>query len=81
MSQPTLDPELLRILVCPLTRSPLRQEGEVLIAERPAGAGLRYPVRGGIPILLVEEAELPEGVASLDAFRERYADQIAADRG
>ncbi|MEM6393690.1 MAG: Trm112 family protein [Planctomycetota bacterium] len=81
MAQPAIDPELLRILVCPLTRSPLRQEGELLIAERPAGAGLRYPVRDGIPILLVEEAELPEGVESLEAFRERYADEIAAEPG
>ena len=49
-----IDPELLSILRCPLTRSKLRQEGDFLIAEV---GGLRYPVRDGIPVMLVEEAE------------------------
>jgi len=69
-------PQVLAILRCPLTRSPLREEGEVLVAEQPEGAGLRYPIREGIPVLLMEEAELPEGVASLDAFKAKYADAI-----
>lgn len=68
-----LDPELLEILVCPLTRSKLRQEGEFLVAEV---GGLRYPVRDGIPILLIEEAELPDGIASLEEFKKKFADQI-----
>lgn len=71
-----LDADLLAILVCPLTRSPLRQEGDRLIAAKPAGAGLSYPVRDGIPVLLIEEAQLPPGVADLDDFRRRYADDI-----
>ncbi len=77
-SSHTLDPQVLDILVCPLTRSKLRQEGEYLVAEKPEGAGLRYPVRDGIPVLLIEEATLPEGVASLDEFKQKYADQIPA---
>ena len=72
----TIDPDLLDILVCPLTRSKLRQEGDYLIAEQPEGAGLRYPVRDGIPVLLAEEAELPEGVSSLDEFKQKYAAHI-----
>lgn len=50
-----VDPELLDILVCPITRSRLvlDTEAEELISER---AGLAYPVRDGIPVLLVEEA-------------------------
>lgn len=76
MSEPTIDPELLEILVCPLTRSPLRQEGQWLVAEKPEGAGLRYPIRDGIPVLLPDEADLPAGVSSLDDFRAKYADQI-----
>ena len=68
-----IDPELLSILRCPLTRSPLRQEGDFLIAEV---GGLRYPVRDGIPVMLIEEAELPDGVASLDAFKTKFAAQI-----
>ena len=50
-----LDPELLAVLVCPLTRGPLRWDeaaGE-LISET---AGLAYPVRDGVPVMLVEEA-------------------------
>lgn len=71
-----LDPQLLEILVCPVTRSKLRQEGEYLVAELPEGAGLRYPIRDGIPVLLAEEAELPEGVDSLQQFKQQYAEVI-----
>ena len=50
-----VDPKLLEILVCPLTHGPLRYDREQneLVSER---AGLAYPVRDGIPIMLVEEA-------------------------
>lgn len=68
----TLDPELLNILVCPVTRSRLRQEGEELVGET---GGLRYPIRDGIPVLLAEEATLPEGFESLEQFRKQYAEQ------
>jgi uncharacterized protein YbaR (Trm112 family) len=68
-----IDPDLLSILRCPLTRSKLRQEGDFLIAEV---GGLAYPVRDGIPVMLVEEARLPGGVSSLDEFKQRFGDQI-----
>lgn len=68
-----LDPDLLGILVCPLTRSKLRHEGNELVAET---GGLRYPIRDGIPVLLIEEAKLPEGIANLDEFRAKFSDQI-----
>lgn len=71
-----VDEELLKILVCPLTRSPLRLEGDELVATQPPGAGLRYPIRDGILVLLIEEAKLPPGVGSLDEFRQRYAAHI-----
>ena len=50
-----LDPALLQILVCPLTRGPLRWDAEAqeLISEE---AGLAYPVRNGIPVMIIEEA-------------------------
>jgi uncharacterized protein YbaR (Trm112 family) len=50
-----VDPNLLQILVCPLTKGPLRYDGEKqeLISER---AKLAYPIRDGIPIMLAEEA-------------------------
>ena len=68
-----VDAKLLEILVCPLTRSKLHQEGDELVAEV---GGLRYPIRDGIPVMLIEEAALPDGVASLDEFRSRFKDQI-----
>ena len=51
----TLDPRLLAILVCPVTREALeydREAGELVSRK----AGLAYPVRDGIPIMLPEEA-------------------------
>lgn len=51
----TVDPKLLELLVCPLTHGRLtfdREKGE-LVSER---AGLAYPIRDGIPIMLVSEA-------------------------
>jgi uncharacterized protein YbaR (Trm112 family) len=62
----SLTPEQIEILRCPLTRSRLHLENGFLVAER---GGLRYPIRDGIPVLLVEEAQLPPGVASLDELR------------
>lgn len=72
----TLTDDLLAILVCPLTRSKLQQDGDWLVATSPVGAGLRYPIRGGIPVLLIDEATLPDGIASLDEFKNQYADAI-----
>ncbi len=50
-----IDPRLLELLVCPLTKQVLRYDrkrGE-LVSE---AAGLAYPIRDGIPIMLIEEA-------------------------
>jgi uncharacterized protein YbaR (Trm112 family) len=51
----TIDPKLLEILVCPLTKAPLiyNRETQELISEQ---AGLAYPIRNGVPIMLVDEA-------------------------
>jgi len=56
----TVDPKLLEILVCPLTKTTLRydKEAQELISDQ---AKLAYPIRDGIPIMLVDEAR------SLDA--------------
>jgi len=55
MSARTLDPALLAVLVCPVTRTPLRydEERSELVSD---AAGLAYPVRDGVPVMLVEEA-------------------------
>ncbi len=50
-----IDPKLLELLVCPLTKGPLRYDSaaQELVSEK---AGLAYPIRDGIPIMLVDEA-------------------------
>ncbi len=50
-----VDPKLLEILVCPMTRGPLvyDREKQELISKQ---AGLAYPIRDGIPIMLPDEA-------------------------
>jgi uncharacterized protein len=51
----SIDPKLLEILVCPLTKGPLEYDAErqELISRK---AKLAYPIRDGIPIMLPEEA-------------------------
>jgi hypothetical protein len=55
-----IDPLLLQILVCPVTKQPLQwdKEAQELIST---AAGLAYPVRHGIPIMLQEEARRLNG--------------------
>jgi hypothetical protein len=56
-----IDPKLLEILVCPITKGPLiyDRDRQELISKR---ANLAYPIRNGIPIMLPEEARnLDEG--------------------
>ncbi|APO69596.1 hypothetical protein IE4872_CH04014 [Rhizobium gallicum] len=50
-----VDPKLLELLVCPLTKGTLRYDREhnELVSEK---ARLAYPIRDGIPIMLVSEA-------------------------
>ncbi|WP_339830714.1 Trm112 family protein [uncultured Parvibaculum sp.] len=50
-----VDPKLLEILVCPVTKTTLRydREKQELISEK---ARLAFPIRDGIPIMLVDEA-------------------------
>ena len=60
----TLDEEMLAVLVCPVTRTSLRYDAEAgeLISD---AAGLAYPIRDGVPVLLVEEArQLPSDLPS-----------------
>ena len=50
-----IDPKLLEILVCPQTRGPLvynREKGELMSRN----AALAYPIRDGVPIMLIDEA-------------------------
>jgi hypothetical protein len=67
MPESDVDPKLLEILVCPVTKATLRydrQRQELISLE----AGLAYPIRDGIPIMLVDEARRLD-----DAEKSRYA--------
>lgn len=57
-----VDARLLEILVCPLTKGPLRYDAaaQELISDE---AGLAYPIRDGIPIMLVDEARRLDSAA------------------
>jgi uncharacterized protein len=68
---PILDEETIAILRCPVTGGRLRFDAEHACLISDTG-GLRYPVKDGIPVLLAEEAKLPAGFESLEAFRQRY---------
>ena len=50
-----IDPRLLELLVCPLTKGPLEYDraANELVSHK---AGLAYPIRDGIPVMLVDEA-------------------------
>ena len=52
-----IDKDLLDILACPLCKTEVKlEEGKLLCVK----CGRRYPIRDGIPIMLIDEAELPE---------------------
>ncbi len=50
-----IDPKLLEILVCPVTKGPLHydREAQELVSRQ---AGVAFPIRDGIPIMLIDEA-------------------------
>jgi uncharacterized protein len=54
----TIDAELLEILVCPNDRGDVRylEDEQVIVCDT---CGYRYPVRDGIPVMLIDEAEKP----------------------
>jgi len=56
-----VDPELLAILACPLDKHPVTRQGNYLVC----GECLRhYPIRDGIPVMLIDEALTPEQAAA-----------------
>ncbi len=61
-----INQELLNILRCPMDprrAARLIEEGDRLVCER---CRLRYKIKDGFPVMIVEEAELPAGCSSLD---------------
>lgn len=57
MSTQSVDPKLLEILVCPMTKEPLvyDRDANELVSNK---AGLAFPIRDGIPIMLIDEARV-----------------------
>ena len=64
-TQQSVDPKLLEILVCPVTKGTLRYDAaaQELISD---AAGLAYPIRDGIPIMLPDEARKLEADTGTD---------------
>ncbi len=56
-----IDKELLEILACPVCKVDVKLEGEKIVCTK---CGRRYPIRDGIPVMLIDEAEIPEGKSS-----------------
>ena len=64
-----IDEELLRIMVCPIAHTPLVQVGDWLYSTD-GKTRRKYPVRDGIPIMLVEESQ----VAEVEEFEQAMAE-------
>jgi uncharacterized protein len=54
-----IDQKLLDIMACPECKKEVKLEGEKIVCTNPQ-CGLRFPIRDGIPIMLIDEAERPE---------------------
>lgn len=57
----SIDQELLKILACPLDKSPVELRGDRIVCTK---CGRRYPIRDGIPVMLIDEAEMPGATPS-----------------
>jgi uncharacterized protein len=58
-----INQQLLDILVCPLGKAPLRREEQFLVCTK---CGVKYRIEDDIPIMLIEEAVLPEGISKAE---------------
>jgi len=56
-----VDPELLAILACPLDKQPVKRDGNYLVCQE---CQRHYPIRDGIPVMLIDEALTPEQATS-----------------
>jgi hypothetical protein len=70
-----LDRELLSILVCPESKAPLLPVGDWLYSTDPA-TRRRYPVRDGIPIMLIEESEVVD-VTEFQQILDEHKSELA----
>jgi len=58
--------ELIAMLVCPMGKKPLTRENNTLVCTH---CGTKYAIEDGIPNMLIEEATLPEGCASIASLK------------
>jgi uncharacterized protein len=56
-----VDPELLAILACPVDKQPVNRQGNYLVCQE---CQRHYPIRDGIPVMLIDEALTPEQAAA-----------------
>jgi uncharacterized protein YbaR (Trm112 family) len=56
-----VDPELLAILACPMDKQPVTRQGNYLVCQE---CQRHYPIRDGIPVMLIDEALTPEQAAA-----------------
>jgi uncharacterized protein YbaR (Trm112 family) len=56
-----VDPELLAILACPVDKQPVSRQGNYLVCQE---CQRHYPIRDGIPVMLIDEALTPEQAAA-----------------
>jgi len=56
-----IDPKLLEILACPACKTEVKEQDDWLVC---ATCGRRYPIREGIPVMLIEEAESPTPIST-----------------
>jgi uncharacterized protein len=61
-----MDEAILELLVCPITHSKLRRDGEYLVSTV---GGIKYPIRDGLPVLLPDAAQLPPGFNSIEDLK------------
>jgi uncharacterized protein YbaR (Trm112 family) len=67
----------MAVLSCPVTHSPLELENGFLVSQI---GRLRYPIEKGIPKLLASAAILPEGVQSMEQFKDLFAARLAVKK-
>ena len=63
-----IDKELLKLVVCPLTHDPVELAEDKLVNVK---WGVKYPIRDGVPVMLLDEAELPEDISSIRELKAR----------
>jgi uncharacterized protein YbaR (Trm112 family) len=58
--------EIVELLRCPLGKAPLKQEGNYLVCTL---CEVKFPVRDEIPILMIDEAVMPDGIKDLSDLK------------